>query len=93
MALTVNLSSEQAARLQAEADRSGLTLSEYVLRRLLGDATQARPEDSVRMVAIDAAMGALQDCGLSSEDFMHEKRVEIDDEERRWREGFGPQTA
>jgi hypothetical protein len=37
MALTLDLTPEQEHRLQVEAARSGLPLTEYALRRLLGD--------------------------------------------------------
>jgi hypothetical protein len=37
MTLILPLTPEQEARLKADADRSGMPLPEYVVRRLLGD--------------------------------------------------------
>ncbi len=93
MTLTVHLTPEQVDRLQAEADRAGIPLTDYVRQRLLGDASQVATDDATRLSAIDAAMGALADSGLSSEDFMSEKRVEVAHEEAHWQERFGPRSA
>ena len=74
MTLTLHLTSEQVAHLQAEADRTGIPLTEYVQRRLLGDASQLAADETTRLSTIDAALGALAGNGLSSEDFMREKK-------------------
>ncbi len=93
MTLTLHLTSEQVARLQAEADGAGIPLTDYVQRRLLGDALQLAADGTTRLAAIDAAMGALAGSGLSSEDFMNEKQAEVAHEEARWQERFGPRSA
>ena len=76
MTLTVHLTSEQAALLQAEADRLGLSLAEYARQRLLGGTSQMAADDAARLAAIDAAQGSLAGSGTSSEDFMNEKHAE-----------------
>ncbi len=93
MTLTVHLTPEQVDRLQAEADRTGIPLTEYVRQRLLGDASQLAADDAPRLAAIDAAMGALAGSGLSSEDFMSEKQAEVAHEEARWQERFGSRSV
>jgi nitric oxide reductase activation protein len=96
MTLTVHLTPEQVDRLQVEADRTGIPLTAYVRQLLLGDASQLATDasqlatdDASRLSAIDAAMGALADSGISSEDFMNEKQVEVAHEEARWQERCG----
>ncbi len=93
MTLTVHLTPEQVGRLQAEADRTGLALTDYVRRRLLGDASPVVADGATRLAAIDAALGALAGSGISSEDFVSEKQTEIVREEARWQERFGPRSA
>jgi hypothetical protein len=84
MTITLHLTPEQMARLQAEADKGGLTLPEYAEQRLLGGASQPIIAVEARMAAIDGAMGALAGSGISSDDFMREKQAEIEhDEDRR----------
>src|SRR4051794_32508476 len=41
MTLTIDLTSEQAERLQTEAERKGMGLRDYALRQLLGGATES----------------------------------------------------
>jgi len=93
MTLTIELTHEQESRLQIEAARSGLPLSEYALRRLLGAPSQIPAEEAERLAAIDAAYGALADTGLSSEAFLKEKHAETEREENRWRERIGKRQA
>jgi len=93
MTLTVDMTPEQMARLQAEADRSGLTLVDYVRRRLLGDVGPIATDDTTYLPAIDAAMGALAGSGISSEEFMSEKQTETARDEARWQKRFGPRSA
>ena len=85
MTITLHLTPEQTARLQAEADKGGLTLPEYAEQRLLGDAHQRITDMEARLAAIDVAMGALAGSGISSDDFMREKQVEIERDEGRRR--------
>ena len=84
MTITLHLTPEQTARLQAEADKGGLTLPEYAEQRLLGDAPQRVADMEARLAAIDVAMGALAGSGISSDDFMREKQVEIERDEIRF---------
>lgn len=93
MTLTLHLTPEQVARLQAEADRTGLALADYVQRRLLGDSSRMAGDDASRLAAIDAAFGSLAGSGISSDDFMSEKQAEVAREEARWQERFGPGSA
>lgn len=93
MTLTLHLSPEQEARLQAEADRRGLSLTDYAQWRLLGDASQGGADAATRLAAIDAAMGALAGSGISSEEFMREKREEVERAEARWQERLGPRSV
>ena len=93
MTLTLHLTPEQVARLQAEADRTGIPLTDYVQRRLLGDTSQMAADSATRLSAIDAALGALAGSGISSDDFMSEKQAEVAREEARWRERFGLGSA
>ena len=93
MTLTLHLTPEQEARLQAEADRTGIPLTDYVRQRLLGNVSQIATDSVTRLAAIDTALGALAGSGLSSEDFMSEKQVEVAHEETRWQERFGPRSA
>jgi ribonuclease PH len=93
MTLTLDLTSEQVARLQAEADSAGLALADYVRRRLLGDTSHTAADGETRLAAIDAALGALAGRGISSADFMNEKQTDIAHEEERWRERFRPRSA
>jgi hypothetical protein len=88
MTLTLELTPEQERQLQTEAERSGIPLSDYILRRLLGTPSQAPSNETARLAAIDAAFGALAGTGISSEDFMREKHEEIEREEQRWQERY-----
>ncbi len=88
MTLTLNLTQEQEARLRVEAERSGLTLPEYIVRRLLGDPPDVLLDEKARLAAIDAAFGAFADVPFSSEDLMREKREEVEREEARFGERF-----
>lgn len=79
--------------MRAEADRRGLSPTDYALWRLFGDASQGGADAAARLAAIDAAMGALAGSGISSDDFMREKREEVEREEDRWRGRFEPRSA
>jgi len=93
MTLTVYVTPDQMARLQAEADRTGVPLTDYVRRRLLGAAYPMAASVAERLSAIDAAMGALDGSGISSEDFISEKQADIAREEAHWQAHFGPHSA
>ncbi len=93
MTLTVHLTPEQVVRLQDEADRAGIPLTDYVRQRLMGDVSQIATDSATRLAAIDTALGALANSGISSEDFMSEKQTEIAREEARWQDHFGPRSA
>ncbi len=93
MTLTVDLTPDQMARLQAEADGAGLPLPDYVRRRLLGAASPMGADDATRLSAIDAVMGALAGSGISSADFIGEKQAEIIRDEALWQERFGSRSA
>lgn len=85
MTLTIELTPRQEARLQAEAERSGLPVPEYIRRRLVGDTMHAPTDEAARLAAVDEAFGAFADLPFSSEDFAREKREEIAREEARLR--------
>jgi hypothetical protein len=93
MTLIPHLTCEQVARLQAEADRTGLALVDYVQRRLLGDSSGGSGDDATRLAVIDVALDALAGSGISSDDFMREKQAEAEREEERWQERFRPRSA
>jgi hypothetical protein len=93
MPLILDLTPEQIAHLQAEADQCGMSLSEYAQQRLLGDSSWKVFDTATRQAAIDTAMGSLAGSGISSEDFMREKQEEIEREEVRWQRLHKSRTA
>lgn len=50
MTLTIDLTSEQAARLQTEAESKGMLLQDYALRRLVGRGKQSRNQTGKNQV-------------------------------------------
>ncbi len=60
MTLTVDLTPEQEARVQEEAKRCGLSVAEFVLRRLLGDGEPTGAE-LVKDLKASGVLGAFAD--------------------------------
>ena len=101
MSITIELTPPEEAELKAHADRTGVSLREYV-RALIrmattvpesrGQAVTAGNQPAVtsedeRIAAIDRVMGKYSSRGGSSEDFMRRKHEDTEREEERWERG------
>ncbi len=88
MSLTLELSRETQNWLQTEAAKQGVDPGEYALQLIENNRPQApatlSTDDSERLAAIDAAMGAFTHVPVSSKDFACRKQEEIDLEEAKF---------
>ena len=83
MTLKLNLTPEQAARLETQARRKGLAVKEYALRRLLGTPEETAPEGVRGNVPRRVSgFGQFAHVKTSSEEYAGRKSAEIDREDR-----------
>ena len=85
MTLTLELTPEPERRIREEANREGLPTETFVLNRALGERTilTPKPKTPEQIAKIKAARGFLAGLdGVSSEDFITEKKREMELEDR-----------
>jgi hypothetical protein len=87
MTLRIDLPSEIEQQLQHEATARGLTMEDYV-RQFLQEQLPPQPVDhdvrsiTDRTAAVQAAMGQFRHMPTSSDAYSHEKRAEMEGEDR-----------
>ena len=85
MTLTLELTPEQDRRIREDAAREGLPTEKFVLNRALGEKPDVTPKPRTpeQIAKIKAARGFLVGLdGVSSEDFIAEKKREMELEDR-----------
>ncbi len=85
MTLTLNLTPEQENRVREEAARKGLDAETFALKRILGETPEpaSKPKTPELIARIKSARGFLAGLeGVSSDDFIAEKRKELELENR-----------